>query len=156
MVKYGIAKFRIGFNSTFTNYPVRRPMVPKPPPYPNLKPLKSKNVKDCSEPSIIQEIILIIIIARAWYKQMVCYDRKGTMNQVKKQKLRKKKRLSSVSTSGILKKNQLPMQKRYTQILESYLERGKQARFQKLSEQRKYHECMTSRTLFNIICLLVT
>ena len=92
----------------------------------------------------------------AWYKQMVCYDRKETLNQVKKKKLRKKKTLSSESTPGILKENKRLKQKRYTQILGSYLERGKQARFQKLSEQRKYHESMMSRTLFNIICLLVT
>jgi len=32
----------------------------------------------------VQEISLIIIIGIAQYKQIVCYDRKGTMNQVEK------------------------------------------------------------------------
>ena len=99
---------------------------------------------------MIQEISLIIIIGLAWYKQMVYYDRKGTMNLVKKKKKNKKKRLSSVSTSGILKQSKGRKQKRYTWILRSYLERDKQARFQKLSEQRKYHESMTSTTLFQL------
>ena len=38
----------------------------------------------------MQEISLIIIIGMAWYKQMVCYDRKGTVNQVKKNDKEKK------------------------------------------------------------------
>jgi len=32
----------------------------------------------------VQEISLIIIIGIAQYKQIVCYDRKGTMNQAEK------------------------------------------------------------------------
>jgi len=38
----------------------------------------------------VQEISLIIITGITRYKQIVCYDRKGTMNQVEKRKKKKK------------------------------------------------------------------
>jgi len=47
----------------------------------------------------VQEISLIIITGITRYKQIVCYDRKGTMNQVEKRKKEKK---------GEEKKNSFP------------------------------------------------
>ena len=47
----------------------------------------------------MQEISLIIIMGITQYKQIVCYDRKGTMNQVEKREKKKK---------GKEKKNSFP------------------------------------------------